>query len=139
MPGETNEVNWRGVRPVEGISGIWPARNATRVQASDYQSGEGSTTIYTVPAGKKLFISTLIFNSQLKVAAQASAIVWVKNGGGVEQYKLVQHYYVVVGDKSEGYNYVPAQEALASWYVEVYCNDANMDARPMIYGWLEDV
>lgn len=138
MSGETDRLKWRGVRPVEGVSGVWPARNATRINKSEFQLGVGITKIYTVIADKKLFMSNAGITSRLSVAVATWARMGVKNVDDGLKYYLFYHYHQPVAAQSSFQLYVPALEALVGDYVFVESNNANLNIRGFVQGWLED-
>jgi len=137
MSGEADQVKWRGVRPIDGIRGIWPEQNATRINKSEDQTGIGTTIIYTVPAGQKLYISTAGLCSTQTVNEMGCGILEVRNEADVLQYYLVGHYYDFAGQFTNFVNHFPACEAQAGWDVTVRSYNAAMRARGFIYGWLE--
>lgn len=138
MAGETNEVNWRGVRPVSGIRGVWPARNSQRAITGGYQAGVGVTIIYTVPVGKLLFIASAYASSRNSAAAVAAGFSFVRNAADVYAYPLLYHYYTVAGQLSDSASFLPALEVPAGYDVVVQVTAAGIDARCNIFGWLED-
>lgn len=138
MSGETDQVKWRGVRPVEGIRGIWPARNATRVNASDWQDGAGTKVVYTVPAGKILFLSSMFLCSRYTGATQPAIHAYVRDDDDEMQQRLVSHYFAGAGFQTSGMWYMPAQEAQAGWDVCIQVSSADAAGRLIVAGWLED-
>ncbi|MFZ2149260.1 MAG: hypothetical protein WAV28_18775 [Sedimentisphaerales bacterium] len=138
MSGEANQVLWRGVRPISGIRGIWPDIDAVRVHASKFVSGVGVNIVYTVPAGKKLFISNALQSSLLTIDIQAFASLQVRNAADVQQYFISCHYFIVTGAYNTTFNFSLALEADAGWDVYVESNHANLATRGTIHGWLEN-
>jgi len=139
MGGETDEVRWRGIRPVEGISGVWPARDATRVNVEAYEAAGGVQTVYTVPAGKKAYITSVHLASRQSGTAENRTVVQLFNDLDVAQYIFASHYFDVAGQLSTCNNYFPALEALAGWYIKITVVGAALDTRTFIRGWTEDV
>ena len=138
MSGETDQVLWRGVRPVEGISGVWPARNATRLTDDGYKSGSGYETVYTVPANKLCFITTVYLTSRNANAGLNTTYASIRTGGNAHVCYLLQHFYVVAGQISSSQRFFPALELPASYFVRLYNSHADVEARTLIFGWLED-
>lgn len=138
MGGEADQVLWRGVRPVQGISGIWPARNAVRVYASEYLTGALIKTVYEVPADKKLFISSCWLSTRNAAAASYYALLTVYNTVPASIAELISHYYDSIGQQVTALSFFPAIEAAAGFKVRAYSSDANLDVGCSIFGWLED-
>ena len=138
MSGETNQVRWRGVRPVAGIGGVWPAIGAVRVQEHDTQSGAGTKVVYTVPGNKKFFLSSAILASRLTVGAEVRANALVRDAGDAIKYYLGAHVYTQPGQMTTHSNFFPALELPAGWDVCLYVQAVNQYAWYDIFGWLED-
>lgn len=117
MGGEANQVQWRGVRPVEGISGIWPARDAVRVHAREPNEAEGTVIVYTVPAEKKMYLSNLILSGYQSEAEDTRATVAVRNVGDVIQYYAAEVRLGAAGQLNVPCHFVPALELDAGWDV----------------------
>lgn len=115
MTGETNEVTWRGVRPVAGIDGVWPGRDAVRVHANAANEAEGTVVVYTVPAGKKMYLSNLVLSGFQSDEEKASARVTVRNDSDVEQYYAAELRFEEAGQLVVSCHFVPALEAEAGW------------------------
>lgn len=138
MPGECDRQLWRGIQPVEGIRGIWPARNAVRVTATAYQMGVGNDIAYTVPAGKILFITTQQIASRLSADSGTYAFSMLYDAVPAQQDLIGVHYYNKAGQNNSSVNFVPAVEVVAGWSVRCVVGNANLHARVNIYGWIED-
>ena len=138
MTGETNQVLWRGVRPVAGIQGVWPAIGATRIIVDGTESAGGTTLFYTVPGGKKLFISTSLLTSRLLVDEAHQCYVFVRDAGDVTKYFVNRQFCFKAGGQTTPVNYLPALEVPAGYDVCLASSHANLDAWSGIYGWLED-
>jgi len=138
MPGEPNEVNWRGVRPVSGIRGVWPARNSVRVNATGSLGAAGITIIYTVPVGKILFTSSVWLTSFRTIQRNDNAYLYVRNVADVEQYRMLQHGWAATGQQSSNLMFRPAVEASAGWDVCITISFDDGYVRAGIHGWLED-
>lgn len=115
MGGETDQVKWRGVRPIYGISGIWPGRDAVRVHAREINDAAGDVILYTVPAGKKLYLPNLILSSYQPDDKEARARVWVRNDSDVLQYYVAEIRFGTAGQFVVPCHFVPALELLAGW------------------------
>lgn len=137
MAGEPNQVLWRGVQPVSGIRGVWPAIDSERARGVEQALGASIATLYTVPAGKKLFIASSQLSSRESVAAASACFLDVANDSAVFQYYLDYHMYDIAGQLVTFRSYSPAEEALAGWVVRVYSDHANIDATGIFNGWLE--
>ncbi len=138
MSGESNQVVWRGVRPVEGIRGIWPARNAVRINEDAEAVGVSSITIYTVPANKILFISTVDMASIQSSIAAVSVRLNVFNELAAFSYRIKYHYFEAVGQQVSSSRYVPALEAAAGYTIRIFSAHADGQAAACLHGWLED-
>ncbi len=138
MVGEADQVRWRGVRPVQGISGIWPSRNAERVNKEKEVIGSATQTIYTVPATKKFYLSSLTLNSALSADATARNTVYVVTDGHVLAYYVDRQVYFVAGHLASFETFIPALEMPAGYYVVVSGDHANILSWALIKGWLED-
>lgn len=138
MGGEADQVRWRGVRPVEGISGIWPARNAERIYATEYLTGALIKTVYEVPANKKLFISSGWMATRTAAAASYYAVLTLYNTVPAIIAELLGHYYDSIGHQTTALSFFPAIEAAAGFKVRAYSSHADLDLGCSIFGWLED-
>ena len=138
MTGETNQVLWRGVRPIAGIQGVWPAIGATRIYEHDTQSGEGTKVVYTVPANKKFFLSSAILCSRLTVGAEVRVNAFVRDAEDATQFYLGAHVYTQPGQMTTHSNFFPALEVPAGWDVCLYVQAVNLYGWYDIFGWLED-
>lgn len=138
MSGESNQVKWRGVQPVSGIRGVWPAIDAVRIAEGTYQSGQGTVVVYTVPAGKILYISSAYLTSRLTAAVATYTWMITRNVADVTQVHMLSAYYSVVDAKTFAIPYVPALELPAGYDVAIYVHSATLSSRGGIFGWLED-
>lgn len=138
MGGEPDQVRWRGVRPVEGISGIWPSRNAVRVAESAGSTGLTVANVYTVPANKNLFISQAFLTSRLSADANSYSILYVVDELNADVYTICVHQYSIAGQQSTQQGFIPALEAGADYEVRLYNYNANLHCDALIFGWLED-
>lgn len=138
MPGEQNQVKWRGVRPIAGIDGIWPVADATRVNEDGLQSGAATALIYTVPASKKLFITSSFLSTALASNNPGNSKFFVRDAGDVLAYYISIHVCIIAGQIADGQSFSPGLEAAAGYDVCVSCSRADMDAWAFFFGWLED-
>lgn len=138
MSGESNQVVWRGVRPVEGIAGVWPARNALRINEWKTQGSAGLWDLYTVPANKKLFISAVVLSSRLNVAGDERCFIAVRDDSNVRQYIMLYHNYNVIDMINTTMTFFPALEALAAWDVYLDNGSDDINVYYACHGWLED-
>lgn len=138
MSGEADQVLWRGVRPVEGIRGVWPARNVVRVSASNFQAGSGITIIYTVPVGKKLFMSGSSLHSLSTADGQKVGRMGVRESDDTFRFWVLYHYFIIKAAYNTTLYLSPALEVEAGEDVYVESNDAIVTARGTFHGWLED-
>ncbi len=127
------------VSQVSGVHGIWPASNSLRRSKTGSALGVAITTIYTVPANKKLFISSSLLSSRLSADAATFCLLFVENAAGAPLFYLNWHYYDVAGHQTIPTQYSPALEAVATDIVKVQSLHANIDCRGFFNGWLEDV
>ena len=138
MPGEQNQVLWRGVRPVHGIRGIWPDRNATRIYEEATANGVDTVTIYIVPADKILFISNLSFTTRMAIDGSAAPRVYAATGAGALVYRVIYHYYDLAGHQVTTSLFQPALEVIATNKLLLFNNHASCYASGVLHGWLED-
>ena len=138
MSGETDQVRWRGVRPVAGIGGVWPAIGAERVNEHGTQLEGGTAVVYTVPGDKKFFLSSAILASRQNADADARVNALVRDAGDVTKFYLGAHVFTKAGQLSTSYNFFPALEIPAGYDVCVYCQLATQYGWYDIFGWLED-
>lgn len=138
MSGEANQVNWRGVQPVAGIRGVWPAIDSVRVNSTVVQVDAGTTIAYTVPAGKILFLTEAVI-AGVQAVVQAGLIdIHVRNVMDVLQYYVNVKYILVVDGFESRRNYFPALEVPAGFDVCITNNLDNITSFGFIYGWIED-
>ena len=138
MGGEANEILWRGVRPIEGIRGVWPERNTTRLHAEASRQGTAAAIVYTVPSGKRAFITTSIFTSRLAVAGSQNARLGIRDGSDVHSYWIMNHYYDTEGQQTTAATFMPALEIEADYDVYILNGVADLDSATVLHGWLED-
>jgi len=139
MPGETNEVMWRGVRPVSGIRGVWPERDATRVVEDVSQAGIGTAIIYTIAAGKRLFMSGFSHASRLSANGAYWSKLKVRDDNDTDVYTFNIHYFDIAGQMANGLFLSPALEVIEDYDVVLQSNHATLDTFATIFGWLEDM
>jgi len=138
MSGENDQVLWRGVRPVDGIRGIWPERNATRIYANNAAIGSTTTIVYTVPSGKILFIGSGQLSSRASADGEYIAELKVRDGSDDDVFVLLQNWHRISGQMGSMLSYLPALEVAAGDDVVVRSSHANLSTGAMIFGWLED-
>lgn len=117
MGGEHNRVKWRGVRQVTGVDGIWPAIGAVRVHVRQANDAEGTVIIYTVPAGRKLYLSTAILSAYLSSDQNERFFIAVRDESDVFQYCVLELRFGKAGQLNVPCHFVPALEAEAGWDV----------------------
>lgn len=135
----TNEVLGR-LAFLANTRGIIPNPDtATRVNEDNSVSGAASATIYTVPVGKVLFISSVALDVRCGATVGAGYIA-VYNASGDRQYYISVLTFVVASTREHAERYFcPALEAAAGWYIAVVGSAATVVARAQINGWLEAV
>lgn len=138
MSGESNQVLWRGVRPVEGIRGVWPARNSVRIIKEAIQVGVGSAIAYTVPASKIFFITSAELSCYNSAGGGVETGLGIRDGGDVHLWFLMVHYFEAQSQHSGSHQFFPAIEVLAGYDVYVMSGGANVTSRGLAFGWLED-
>ncbi len=138
MSGEPDQVLWRGVRPVEGIRGVWPARNSPRIAKTGSQGGGGITLVYTVPTGKLLFISTCFLTSRLSADGAHWGALRIRDDEDAELVVLIFHWYNIAGQLATQVPYLPAYEVPAGYDVYVESSHGNLGCYGVFNGWLED-
>ncbi len=139
MSDESDRVRWRGIRPVDGIEGIWPARNAVRIYKSKGLIGIGTEIIYTVPGSTKLFISASHLASRYSIDGLAFSTMLVRDGSDDLIDYLNRHYYAIKGHQVSDWNHFPAYEVPAGYDICLYSGEADHVSYAFISGWLEDV
>jgi len=123
---EPNEVRWVGVRP---------AHRGTQVKAHG-MANNGTVTIYTVSAGKTLFVTAMHVFMRCTSGTSANSIIWRDNKNDV---------WFVVGRPSAGaagqafacVNYNPPFEVPAGCYLTVSTDQAAAYLSVSIVGWEE--
>lgn len=138
MSGEANEILWRGVRPVAGIRGVWPAIDAERVDITKGRSSEGTEIAYTVPANKKLFVASVFLSTAYSGAISAWVNVLLRDGDDDTVYYIYSLKYLTAGQQSNSMFFIPALEAEAGWDVVLYNSSDDLGATVIFHGWLED-
>lgn len=138
MAGETDQARWRGVQPVEGISGVWPARDAVRVHAAAGLVGLGVIIVYTVPSGKKLFLPFASLHGHLANAATTATRLGVRDSVDAFRYWIFYGYLRIVTQINVFSAFTPALEVEEDEDVYVENLSAELTGRGIIHGWLED-
>jgi len=138
MGGEHDQQRWRGIQPVHGIRGLWPAIDSERVNATAAQSGAGTTIVYTVPANKILFIASMFMVSRNAIVQQCGMHAFIRNVADAEVARLCSNYFETAGQQTSPMQYFPAQEAAAGFDVCVLGDKASSAVRLIFGGWLED-
>jgi len=138
MPGEANQVKWRGVRPVAGIRGVWPAIDSVRVQASDSISGAIHKTVYTVPDGKILFLSSAGLSCLNSAGGGVYTGLGIRDADDTHVYYLLLHWFSAQSQHSGNHTFFPAVEVPADYDLYLISNGANIGSTGMGFGWLED-
>lgn len=138
MGGEANQLLWRGIRQIEGVRGVWPARNSTRFHNNTGRSIAGVSLVYTVPTGKILFLSTIGCSSRLSAAANVFCYIYINDAGASTIVRPIVHNYTVAGQMAESKYYCPAIEAPAGGTVRLYNSAANLHIEGLFSGWIED-
>lgn len=132
-----NRVTWRFIQPVLGINGVMPDRDSTRVNVYGDQTGAGSTTFYTVPANKILYISSCNLTTSQSVAQTSYSFIGVStNAPALAFYCAVLRMYSA-GQMVAPLYFNPALEASALWTINVTNSSADMNSNGIINGWLE--
>lgn len=139
MGGETDQTRWQGVRPIYGIRGVWPAIDSLRIDKSGSQNGEGTKVIYSVPAGKKLFVSSAFLSTRVSAAATIYCNLMARDEADDIMFYLYQHKFDLAGQQASGMYFLPALELLEQWDISVYNNHADLDSFGLFHGWLEDM
>ncbi len=138
MPGEPNQVLWRGVRPVEGIRGVWPARNATRVSAFGEAAGDTTISIYTVPAGKILFISSCQLSTRLSATESKYAMIYSRTEVDTTHIRIFRQNVRIPGTVSNQLGFFPALQLGPGYELLIVSNSNSIEAYGVAHGWLED-
>lgn len=138
MSGELDQVRWRGVRPVEGIRGVWPARDAYRVNEAQEQDGVGVVQLKIVPAGKKFFLSSGILSTALRDNEECFVSVYVNDDEDAFKYALLRHQYYIAGQQTNSFMFMPALEVTVGWRVLLYVQHSKLLAYASIFGWQEE-
>jgi len=138
MPGEENQFKWRGVRPVSGIRGIWPAIDSVRVNKNVTRSTSGLSIIYNVPANKKLFIAAASLFTMNQIIQSTYSYMHVRNAAHTTEYMMMIHYHEIVHNFNTHFQFSPALEAEADWDVLIVNNNNDVKTRGFMFGWIED-
>lgn len=118
-------------------TGVWPAAGAARVTEHADQDGVGSPVLYTVPAGKTLFLANVAMSTRLSAANNVGAILYVRDAGDVTVYFLRYHHYATAGQLATAQAFSPALEIAAGYDIVLTVGNANLRAWAFIAGWLE--
>lgn len=137
MGGETDQVRWRGIRPVNGIRGIWPAIDSVRVNVADDKTGTGVSILYTVPANKILFIASGFLTSRLAVDRTARSAMFIRDDNDVDKFPILYNIFDIAGQTTIPVQYKPALQIIQGWDVYLYNSAPEVDCRGAIFGWLE--
>lgn len=138
MSGEANQVLWRGVQPVSGIRGVWPAIDSVRISETASADGAATAVIYTVPANKVCYISTCILNARMSAEGPAAVHVRVRNVADTDVFWIQELIFQAVDQGVVSASFFPALEAAAGFDIYVRGTSADGWARGTIHGWLED-
>ncbi len=138
MDGEQDKTRWRGVRPVYGISGVWPAIGSVRVFASQSQLILGETEFYTVSAGKRFYISGISLSVRQSVVQSGKGYIRIRNAADVSQYSPMYIGMETAGQIALAQPFFPAIELPELWDVTIKTDIANLAATAMVFGWVED-
>lgn len=138
MSGEENQINWRGVQPVDGIRGIWPEAASERIYKLGLAAGIVIGNMYTVPGGKVLFISNTMHNARLSADAAGAAFAYVRNVADVTVFYFSYFMFDIAGQIVNSQYHFPALEVQAGYDVCLSNNHANLDSTVTFHGWLED-
>jgi len=138
MSGEANQVAWRGVQPVAGIRGIWPAIDSVRVNKDGYAAAGATTVIYTVPVGKIFFLASALLTSKFSGAISTYAWLMARTPGDADFLNIVTQYYYVDGQATNVIQHSPALEFAAGYDFVVRTGVGGPIGRAGIYGWIED-
>ena len=135
----TNEVLGR-LAFLANTRGIIPDPiDATRITETNGANGAETAIIYTVPASKILFISSIWMASRESVAAAGYCKIFTRTAADVTDKNLIYHYYDLAGHQVSSLPYFPAIEIPALYDVCVLSFHANIDALAGFSGWLESV
>lgn len=126
---EPNMVNWVGTRP---------GHNGNQVFTYNHANGDAVVVIYTVPAGKTLFLTYMSLGSRESVAADGLAALLVYTGVPAIWNYLIPHKYDLAGQMTSVVALSFPIEIPAGYTVRVLSNHANIDATAVIAGWVED-
>ncbi len=138
MSGEPDQVLWRGVRPVDGIRGVWPARNSTRINKSGRQTTGNVLVLYVVPAGKKLFIASSILSCWSDTTSNVRGSLEVTDTALAVLYDIAYILFTDPGMFAVTQQFSPALEAAATDEVRINPSSAGVETFGAIFGWLED-
>jgi len=132
--------NLKALVTLAGLQGIIPNPiNATRIDCSIVNVSNTTTTIYEVPAGKKLFIHSSWATVENGSASLNGVILKVTDSVGTEIFRLL---YVATGvSQGNGLSnqYHPALEVPAGYLVRMTSPAASIYGHGGFSGWLESV
>lgn len=126
------------VRPAAGIKGIWAPEGSVRVNEAVQSIGEGGAGVYTVPANKILFIATAGLTTSLSTDQVSVGGLQVRDEGDALAYSIMLSIFAKAGQAGIFSRFSPALEVEAGWDVFVSGSHADMVARALFFGWLED-
>ena len=138
MSGEPNQVVWRGVQPVAGIRGIWPAIDSARINLGGYVPASTLLNLYTVPAGKTLFIFSAYLTTKLGSTTNTYAWILTRDAAAAAYVYLITQYYHVSGNQTNAIHFKPAIELPEGYDVILQTGAGTLEARGGVFGWLED-
>ncbi len=138
MPGEENQVMWRGVQPVSGIRGIWPAIDSERMNLSHFLPATSTAILKTVAAGKLAFISSVSLTTKINTTSSSYAWVLVRDVVDATIITIITHYHRTPSQDSSMLPFRPAIEVPAGYDIFFQTGGGGIEARAGVYGWIED-
>jgi len=139
MSGEANQVLWRGVQPVSGIRGIWPAIDSERVNEHGTKNGAGDVVIYEVPANKILFVSEIQHGVSLMTDQETYSMSEARSVAAGTEFLFSMQRFAKAGQLYCTSSYRPAKELTAGWEIIVTTGHDDLYTYFSFSGWLEDV
>jgi len=124
---EPNQVKWVGSRP---------GHNGEQITAAKTSIATAWDDVYTVSAGKTLYLCTLRHSHYSNTISKFYHIAWTDAGHGV-QVRFVYDVNKVTGMNSDVIHFWPPLEIPAGHKIAMYVADATNRIFCFIYGWEE--
>lgn len=120
---EDNEVNWQGVIPATDPESfpVYPIKKSDDTQQCGNSGADnGWTTLYTVPAGKTLYLTSTVLQCHNNSGARGVGYLAVTDNVPTLQYAIL--YADLPNGGYLGFNntFFPPLEIPATWLLRIY-------------------